>query len=119
MYPRYGRIYEDTDDFEFDVEKDSGKEESLKDKLISIADNMGVRYIDNNDGNFKMIISDDVSIRVRYARDRMTRMYVEVLNDGKRDVRIDCTRNTKRADSISVDIQTAILIVKDIKNKVG
>lgn len=119
MYPRYKRIYEDTDDFEFEVEKDSGKEESLKDKLISIADNMGVRYIDNNDGNFKMIISDDVSIRVRYTRDRMTRMYVEVLNDGKRDVRIDCTRNTKRADSISVDIQTAILIVKDIKNKVG
>lgn len=119
MYPRYGRIYEDTDDFEFDVETDSGKEESLKDKLISISDNMGVRYIDNNDGNFRIIVSDDVSIRVRYTRDRMTRMYVEVLNDGKRDVRIDCTRNTKHADSISVDIQTAILIVKDIKNKVG
>ena len=119
MYPRYKRIYEDTDDFEFEVERDSGREESLKDKLISIADNMGVRYIDNNDGNFKMIISDDVSIRVRYTKDRMTRLYVEVLNDGKRDVRIDCTRNTKRADTISVDIQTAILIVKDIKNKVG
>lgn len=119
MYPRYKRIYEDADDFEFDMNADSDSGESLKDKLISVADNMGVRYIDNNDGNFRIIVSDDVNIRVRYTRDRMTRMYIEVLNDGKRDVRIDCTRNTKRADSISVDIQTAILIVKDIKNKVG
>ena len=114
MNPRYrSRMYEDADEFEKE------KDESLKDKLIAVADNMGVHYIDNQDGNFKLVISDDVVIRVRYTKDRMTRIYIEVKNNGMRDVRIDCTRNTKQADTISVDIQTAILIVKDIKNKVG
>ena len=112
-------MFEEADDFESDNKRDSEKEESLKDKLISISDNMGVRYLDNNDGNFKVVISDDVIIHIRYTRDKMTRIYIEVRNNGMKDVRIDCTRNTKHADAISVDIQTAILIVKDIKNKVG
>ena len=78
--------------------------------------NLGYTFTMNNgsthDGTIS--ISDNLSIYIRFINDSITKIYIitDINND-----RIDCTRNTSTADNISVDLQTCVLIIKEIRQK--
>ena len=92
------------------------EEPSIQDELYDIVNNLGYTFTMNNgsthDGTIS--ISDNLSIYIRFINDSITKIYIitDINND-----RIDCTRNTSTADNISVDIQTCVLIIKEIRQK--
>lgn len=98
---------EDIDELEeFDIELE----------LSEIADNLGYTFMPSKDKTTEgtISVSDELTIYVRYINNQITRIYIktDINND-----RIDCTRNTTNADNMSVELQTCVLIIKDIKQK--
>lgn len=98
---------------EDDVEE---QEISLVDSLKSVANDLGYTFevsrTNKNEGFIS--ISDYLSIVIRIANEKITRIQIKTKIDSDR---IDCTRNTTTADNISIELQTCVLIIKDIKQK--
>lgn len=88
----------------------------ISDMISDIVQNLGYTFVQNKgsstDGTIS--VSDNLTIFIRYTPMEITRIYIktEIQNN-----RIDCTRNTATADNLSVDLQTCVLIIKEIKNK--
>ena len=98
------------------TEEDDIEEVNISDRISEIVSDLGYdfRLNKNNANEGSVSISDNLSIFIRLMNNEISRIYIkmDVSNN-----RIDCTRNTSTADNISVDMQTCVLIIKDIKQK--
>lgn len=98
------------------TEDDDIEEIVISDRISEIVSDLGYdfRLNKNNSNEGSISISDNLSIFIRLMNNEISRIYIkmDVANN-----RIDCTRNTATADNISVDMQTCVLIIKDIKQK--
>ena len=98
------------------TEDDDIEDIVLSDRLYDIANDLGYTFtLSKNNSNEGVIsISDYLSIVIRFADDEIKRIFIRTYIDNSR---IDCTRNTTTADNISIELQTCVLIIKDIKQK--
>lgn len=99
-----------------DEDIDIIEEFDIEAELDEIAENLGYTFEPVKDSTTEgtISVSDNLTIYIRYINNEITRIYIKT--DIKND-RIDCTRNTTTADNISVELQTCVLIIKDIKQK--
>lgn len=119
---RYVREAEDADDIvivddedtdEEEIEDEVEEEETIVDKLSKIGDDLGYDFIGGvTSGSFSL--SNSVEVFVRYSDDKIQKLEVRLL---KSNPRFNCMRNTTEVDNISVELQTATLIVKSVKQK--
>lgn len=92
--------------------------EDIQAVLISIAEDMGYDYMEfseNRLGAGFIAITNDVSIIVKYSREKITSIQVQVGEFNKN--KYDCTTNSSTIDSISVSLQTASMICAEIRRK--
>ena len=83
--------------------------------LSEIAENLGYSFMPSGNGTSGIIsISDELEIVIRYFNGQISKISISTDINGNK---IDCTRNTTKADNMSVDLQTCVLIIKDIKQK--
>ena len=101
------RLHEDDEDIIGDID--------IEIELSEIAENLGYSFMPSGNGTSGIIsISDELEIIIRYFNGQISKISIFVDIDGDK---IDCTRNTTKADNMSVDLQTCVLIIKDIKQK--
>lgn len=102
----------DEDEFIDDVEE---VEDILNidNTLMSIGNKLGYDYTSSN-GSGSFSVSDNVEVRVRFTPDKVVKVQTVIL---KNPARFDCTRNTTTIDNLSVELQTCVLIIKEIKQK--
>jgi hypothetical protein len=104
---------EDADEEEIEGEIEEVEEETIVDKLSKIGDDLGYDFIGGvTSGSFSL--SNSVEVFVRYSDDKIQKLEVRLL---KSNPRFNCMRNTTEVDNISVELQTATLIVKSVKQK--
>jgi hypothetical protein len=104
---------EDADEEEIEDEIEEVEEETIVDKLSKIGDDLGYDFIGGvTSGSFSL--SNSVEVFVRYSDDKIQKLEVRLL---KSNPRFNCMRNTTEVDNISVELQTATLIVKSVKQK--
>jgi len=104
---------EDTDEEEVEDEIEEVEEETIVDKLSKIGDDLGYGFIGGvTSGSFSL--SNSVEVFVRYSDGKIQKLEVRLL---KSNPRFNCMRNTTEVDNISVELQTATLIVKSVKQK--
>ena len=98
------------------TEDDDIEDIAISDRLYDIANDLGYTFsVRKNNSNEGVIsISDYLSIDIRFSDDEIKRIFIRTDIDNSR---IDCTRNTTTADNISIELQTCVLIIKDIKQK--
>jgi hypothetical protein len=96
-----------------DIERDVDEELSIEDTLYEIGDNMGFDFITYN-GRGSYSISDNVEIDVRYTKDKVTAIDTKII---KNPAKFSCIRNTTTIDNLSVELQTCVMIIKEIKTK--
>ena len=90
------------------------EEISIDEQLQTIAEKLGFDYTSAN-GSGSFSISDNVEVRVRFTPNKISRIQTVIL---KNPARYDCTKNTTTVDNISVELQTCVLIIKEIKQKI-
>lgn len=97
--------------------EDSAEDIEISDRLYDIVNDLGYTFtVSKNNSNEGVIsISDYLSIVVRFTDNEIKRIFIRTDIDNSR---IDCTRNTTTADNISIELQTCVLIIKDIKQKI-
>jgi hypothetical protein len=104
---------EDADEEEIEDDIEEVEEETIVDKLSKIGDDLGYDFIGGvTSGSFSL--SNSVEVFVRYSDDKIQKLEVRLL---KSNPRFNCMRNTTEVDNISVELQTATLIVKSVKQK--
>ena len=81
--------------------------------LRDIGDRLGYDFTSSN-GSGSFSISDNVEVRVRYTPTKVVKVQTNIL---KNPARYDCTRNTTTVDNLSVELQTCVLLIKEIKQK--
>lgn len=81
--------------------------------LIEIGDKLGYDFISSN-GSGSFSISDDVEVYVRFTDRGINKLETRILRSNPR---FDCTKNTTTVNNLSIELQTAVLIIKDIKSK--
>lgn len=103
------------DDEEIEVVEDEVEVEELDidSGLEEIANKLGFDYTSAN-GSGSYSVSDNVEVRVRYTKDKIVKIQTVIL---KNPARYDCTKNTTTVDNLSVELQTCVLIIKEIKQK--
>ena len=103
------------DDEEIEVFEDEVEVEELDidSVLEEIANKLGFDYTSAN-GSGSYSVSDNVEVRVRYTKDKIVKIQTVIL---KNPARYDCTKNTTTVDNLSVELQTCVLIIKEIKQK--
>lgn len=108
-YDRYHTITEDNDEEEIVIEE----EVPVTDVLEEIGDNLGYPFTySGTSGSFS--VSDNVEVSVRFSDNKVQRIYTRIL---KNPARFDCTKNTTTVDNLSVELQTCVLIIKDVRQK--
>lgn len=85
----------------------------IEDQLAEIGDNLGYPFTSSN-GKGSFSISDNVEVAVRFSPTQITAIEARIL---KNPARFNCTRNTTTVDNLSVELQTCVLIIKDIRSK--
>ena len=101
------------EDEELEVIEDEIEEIDLDTELTKIADKLGFDYTSAN-GSGSYSVSDNVEVRVRYTQNKIVKIQTVIL---KNPARYDCTKNTTTVDNLSVELQTCVLIIKEIKQK--
>ena len=92
--------------------------EDIQAVLISIAEDMGYDYLEfseNRLGAGFISITNEVSIIIKYNREKITSIQVQVGEYNK--TKYECTTNSATIDSISVALQTASMICAEIRRK--
>jgi hypothetical protein len=93
--------------------------EDIQAILIEIAQNLGYDYIElseNKLGAGFIDITNDVSIIIKYNREKIISLKVQVGDFNKN--KFDCTTNSSTIDEISVALQTASMICAEIRRKI-
>lgn len=85
----------------------------IEDQLAEIGDNLGYPFTSSN-GKGSFSVSDNVEVAVRFTPKQITAIEARIL---KNPARFNCTRNTTTVDNLSVELQTCVLIIKDIRSK--
>ena len=115
---RYSKpLYEADDEEEIEIiddEIEDVEETLIEDQLAEIGDNLGYPFTSHN-GSGSFSISDSVEVSIRFTPTEITAIDVRIL---KNPARFSCTRNTTTVDNLSVELQTCVMIVKDIRSKV-
>ena len=107
-YGRYHTITEDNDEEEIVIE-----DIPVTDVLQEIGDNLGYPFTySGTNGSFS--VSDNVEVSVRIVNNEVQRIFTRIL---KNPARFDCTKNTATVDNLSVELQTCVLIIKDVRQK--
>ena len=108
-YDRYHTITEDNDEEEIIIDE----EVPITDVLEEIGDNLGYPFTySNTSGSFS--VSDNVEVAVKFLDNFIQKIYVRIL---KNPARFDCSKNTTTIDNLSVELQTCVLIIKDVRQK--
>ena len=100
-------------------EEDITTIEDVQAILIEIANNFSYDYIeisDNKLGAGFIDLTNDVSIIIRYTKEKVTSIQVQIGNFNK--TKFDCTTNSATIDEISVALQTASMICAEIRRKI-
>lgn len=97
-----------------DIEVVEIEEDSIEDQLIEIGDNLGYPFT-GSDGKGSFYISDNVEVSVRFSPKSVTSIEARII---KNPARFNCTRSTTTIDNISVELQTCVLVIKDIRSKI-
>lgn len=85
----------------------------MQDELKKIANDLGYDFIGGQtSGSFSL--SNTVEVFVKYNNDRIQKLEVRILNSNPR---YNCMRNSTDVEELAVQLQTATLIVKNIKRK--
>lgn len=107
-------LYEDDDDIILvDDEIDDVNDLNIESQLAEIADNLGYNFT-SFDGRGSFSVSDNVEVSVRFTRNLITSLDVKIL---KNPARFSCIKNTTTVDNLSVELQTCVLIIKEIRSK--
>jgi HD superfamily phosphodiesterase len=114
----YDKKLKEADDAEIENDEieeieDVIEELDIEAVLEEIADKLGFDYTSSN-GSGSYSISDNVEVRVRFTPKKISRIQTVIL---KNPARFDCTKNTTTVDNLSVELQTSVLIIKEIKQK--
>jgi len=104
-------IHED-EDIEDEI-VDDVEDVVIEDQLFEIGEKLGYDFTASN-GSGSFSISDNVEVRVRFTPRGIMSIQTVLL---KNPARYDCTKNTTTVDNISVELQTCVLIIKEIKSK--
>ena len=124
---RYGRYYRKPydlyeadddvvlvdDDEYFDNEVEIIEDSNVESQLSEIADNLGYNFT-SSDGRGSFSVSDNVEVSVRFTQNLITSLDVRIL---KNPARFSCLKNTTTVDNLSVELQTCVLIIKEIRSK--
>lgn len=92
---------------------DDVEELVIDDQLHEIGENLGYNFTSYN-GRGSFSVSDNVEVNVRFTDDIITSIETKIL---KSPARYNCTRNTTTVDNLSVELQTCVLIIKEIRSK--
>ena len=109
-------IYEDEEEFELTLA-------DMQAQLMEIAGDLGYQYIEQSEsklGKGTISITNDVTIVIRYNEEKVTYIYVgigEARGDKFQTALYDCTTNASEIDSVSVALQTASMIISEIRRK--
>lgn len=104
-------IYEDEEEFD--------SIEDIQITLTEIAQDLGYDYIELSNtklGSGQIAITNDVTINVRYDSYRVKSLSVQIGQFNK-NTKYDCTTNSSTIDNISVALQTASMILSEIRRK--
>lgn len=126
---RYGRYYrkpydlyeddndavlvDDDEDFDIRDEIEIVEDSNVETQLSEIADNLGYNFT-SSDGRGSFSVSDNVEVSVRFTQNLITSLDVKIL---KNPARFSCLKNTTTVDNLSVELQTCVLIIKEIRSK--
>lgn len=113
---RMSRRYDLHEDEDIDIEDaviDDIEEMDIDEQLKKIGDNLGYDFTGSN-GSGSFSISDNVEVAVRYTNKEVSAIETRIL---KRPANFNCLKNTTAVDNLSVELQTCVLIIKDIKSK--
>lgn len=100
---------------EKELEKDIKAVEDIliQDELKEIASDLGYDFIGGQtSGSFSL--SDLVEVYVRYSDTEIQKIEVRILSSNPR---FNCMRNTTDVEELAVQLQTATLIVKNVKQR--
>lgn len=100
---------------EKELEKDIKEVEDIliQDELKEIASDLGYDFIGGQtSGSFSL--SDLVEVYVRYSDTEIQKIEVRILSSNPR---FNCMRNTTDVEELAVQLQTATLIVKNVKQR--
>ena len=101
---------EDFDEFDADFDDDSGEG-----VITTVCDNLGVDYAIKKDGRqIEIYISDMVWVIVDF--DNRNAKIIDIRITLQEDM-IQCKTNTKSAENTCDEITTAIMVIKEIKEK--
>lgn len=81
--------------------------------LRDIGEKLGYDFTSSK-GSGSFSISDNVEVSVRYTPEKVVKVQTHIL---KNPPRYDCTKNTTTVDNLSVELQTCVLLIKEIKQK--
>jgi hypothetical protein len=105
--------FDDEDDFDIDDEIEIVEDSDVESQLSEIADNLGYNFT-SSDGRGSFSVSDNVEVSVRFTQNLITSLDVRIL---KNPARFSCLKNTTTVDNLSVELQTCVLIIKEIRSK--
>lgn len=107
------------DDDVVEVEADFDNYDDLRDQLKTISDKLGVsgKISQNNTNDFIFSISSHVKLHVDFDN-TIDDMYIKI-NSGDRDKEsiFNCYDDTTELSNLSDEINTAIMVVKEIQDK--
>ena len=107
------------DDDVVEVESDFDNYDDLRDQLKTISDKLGVsgKISQNNTNDFIFSISSHVKLHVDFDN-TIDDMYIKI-NSGNRDKEsiFNCYDDTTELSNLSDEINTAIMVVKEIQDK--
>jgi hypothetical protein len=107
------------DDDVVEVEADFDNYDDLRDQLKTISDKLGVsgKISQNNTNDFIFSISSHVKLHVDFDN-TIDDMYIKI-NSGNRDKEsiFNCYDDTTELSNLSDEINTAIMVVKEIQDK--
>ena len=133
-YPLYEDDFDDEFDTEFDDEfgddefddefddfEEEVVSEEIANSLKTISDKLGIsgKMSKKENGLFIYSISSNVKVNVRFS-DEVEEVFTEIKNNYElenNNIKIDCTDDTTEISNISDYLNTAILLIKDIQDK--
>ena len=109
------------DDDEFDDFEEEVVSEEIANSLKIISDKLGIsgKMSKKENGLFIYSISSNVKVNVRFS-DEVEEVFTEIKNNYElenNNIKIDCTDDTTEISNISDYLNTAILLIKDIQDK--
>ena len=112
-------LYQIQEADEPELTTESDKIQYVQNQLKEIAEDLGYTYEERSRamlGRGAIAISNNVNIIVEYGK-RVSRIYVAIGKDTRKRPMYDCSTNSASIGDLSVQLQTATMIVDTIRKK--